>query len=343
MPTITKQHIHSFLQKLESVNANSLSLTGYPLQYLHLLLKQKAYFVRMYADVLEKALTNADRPLHRIVFMDYGAGNGLLGLFAKYCGCRKVYINDISPFFLEAAKTLANHLQIKPDGWIEGDWKACEKYFTENESPDMVAGTDVIEHIYNLDELFAGMKKINPNMVSVFTTASNTSNPLKNRSLKKLQWRDENIESNADHAVPGDDYAGLPFVETRRRMITKKFPQLKDEIIIQLAKATRGLHREDIFPAVEKYNSTGEFPKEPHHQSNTCDPVTGSWTERLLTIEEYKMIYTKAGFSLLVYNGFYNSWQQGIKRIPLSFANAIIKLLGAKGKVIAPYITLVGK
>ena len=110
----------------------------------------------------------------------------------------------------------------------------------------------------------------------------------------------------------------------------------------KLAKATRGLIKVDIEKAVEDYIKTKNLPTPPHHPKNTCDPITGSWTERLLTEKEYESIYNQAGFELKTYNGFYNQWQPGAKGFALKLANKTIALLGKQGNIITPFITLVG-
>jgi 2-polyprenyl-3-methyl-5-hydroxy-6-metoxy-1,4-benzoquinol methylase len=84
------------------------------------------------------------------VLVDYGAGNGLLGIFAKYCGFKKVYVNDISAIFIEASKQLAKVLDISIDGFIEGDCDKVLEFTKENDKVDAVVGTDVIEHVYRL-------------------------------------------------------------------------------------------------------------------------------------------------------------------------------------------------
>jgi hypothetical protein len=87
---------------------------------------------------------------------------------------------------------------------------------------------------------------MNDKMVTVFTTASVTSNPVKNYQLKKLQHADEHKGSNAAHAMPGDEFAGLPFFEIRKQIIERNFTQLNEGTIKDLARATRGMAKDDI-------------------------------------------------------------------------------------------------
>jgi hypothetical protein len=335
-------YVHSFAERLESITLSSLRLDAYPRQYLQLLLDNRIYYLHIYAHVLKQLLTESPKTKEEIVLVDYGAGNGLLGMFAKHCGFSKVYLNDISSSFLQASKQVSEALSISIDGFIEGDCEAVLQFAEEAETPDAVVGTDVIEHIYMLHPFFNCIKKINDKMITVFTTASVTGNPLKNYQLKKLQLADEHTGSNAQHTSPGNEFAGLPFLQIRKKIIERSFPSLALKEVQALAVATRGMRSDDIIKAGNRFISSKVLPKAPTHPTNTCDPITGSWTERLLPIEAYRRIYGEAGFSLSVQNGFYNQWQGSAKGTILKLANHAIALLGKQGKVVTPFITLLG-
>lgn len=342
MKSILKSYIGPFEQQLRGIDISKLSIEDYPKKYLQLLLNNSTYYLHIYADVLNKVLENVTAPGEEIVIVDYGAGNGLLGIFAKFCGFKKVYLTDVSETFIDAAIQLNDAIKIKVDGFVVGDCNVLQQFCKTEEMPHAVVGTDVIEHIYNLDEFFSCMKEINPALVTVFTTASVTANPVKNSNLKRLQYKDEFIGSDASHAMPGSRFAGVNFVEVRRYLIKKNFTFFDKNVIDELAVATRGLIEADIIKACSEYFLNQKMPT-PSHPTNTCDPVTGSWTERLLTVKQYKAIYNKAGFSLSVYNGFYNEWKTGSKAKLLKLLNKTTAVLGTKGRFLSSYITLVGK
>ena len=337
-----QQYIQPFSDQLQRVSVEQLHLEEYPAKYLHQLLEHKIYYLHMYADVLNKAIDEAGCSIEEMTILDYGCGNGLLGLFAKFCQCKGVYLNDHNASFLNAAKLLANALALKVDEFIEGDIETVETYFSNKLVPTAIIGTDVIEHIYDLDKFFATISRINTKMVTVFTTASVTDNYFKTKQLTRLQYNDEHVGSNALHAGANDSFAGLPFKKIREQLIKNYVPGLHTEQVLNLSKATRGLHKRDILKAVDEFKLSGTLPKPPVHVTNTCDPITGSWTERLLTINEYKQLYKQAGFTLNVYNGFYNEWQGGVKAMAVRLANRLINLLNARGRMVTPFILLVG-
>ncbi len=337
-----QQYIQPFSEQLERVSVEKLHLEEYPAKYLHQLLEHKIYYLYMYAEVLNKAIDEAGCRKEEMIIIDYGCGNGLLGLFAKFCQCKAVYLNDHNASFLNAAKELANALAIKVDEFIDGDIERVETYFSNKIVPTAIIGTDVIEHIYNLDTFFTTIRRINRIMVTVFTTASVTDNYFKSKQLMKLQYTDEHVGSNALHAGVNEPFAGLAFKKIREQLIINYAPGLHEEQVLNLSKATRGLDKQDILKAIDEFKLSGTLPKPPVHLTNTCDPITGSWTERLLTISEYNQLYKQAGFTLKVYNGFYNEWQGGVKATVVSMANRVINLLGARGRFVTPFIMLVG-
>lgn len=337
------KYIHPFAGLLENIQVDELDLEAYPSTYLQQLLGHKTYYLHIYAEVLKLAIENAGISKEAITLIDYGCGNGLLGLFAKFCGCKAVYLNDNTSSFLQAARLLGEKLNIEIDDFIPGEIEEVVARFNTQHKPHAIVATDVIEHIYNLEAFFAGVAKLNSKMVSVFTTASVTENYFKSKQLQKLQYKDEHLGSNALHANARDAFAGMPFKEIRRKLISSSAAGLTAENIETLTTATRGLNKHDIMKAVEEFRISKKLPLPPPHATNTCDPITGSWTERLLTAQEYRQLYAQQDFELDVYNGFYNQWNGGLKSGLLKVANSLLGGLPGSINYVSPFIFLVGK
>jgi len=327
--------IPSFIGLLKRADPGQLK-EEYPRRYLQHLLLHKKYFLSIYSQLLHEACSSAKLDPSQSSFIDYGAGNGLLGLFAKHCGFNQVYINDLDKDFLHAARMLSAQLNIQVDGFIEGDINAVKDY-PFNKVPSIIAGTDVIEHIYDLDHLFEEIKNINQGMVSVFTTASNPANKIKVKQLMALQQKDEWEGSDGNNTA--DPTAHLSYYSIRKQIISNKWPEIREKELDILSKATRGLVKKDIESVIDGYLRHGEIPLPISHPTNTCHPVTGSWTERILSIKEYEEIYDKHGFMLKVYNGFYNDKDGGLKQIVNKLLNGIVSIMG---KNFSPFIGLIG-
>ena len=174
------ERITAFEKLLDAVIIDETSPEIYCRKYLGHLLHHRKYYLAIYADVLEKLISHSEKTASEISLIDFGAGNGLLGIFSKYCGFKNVFINDIDKKFVDASRKLAKQVNVPIDDYIPGDIHAVQSFF-KNELPDAIVGTDVIEHIYSLEDFFSTIKKINPSMVSVFTTASNPKNYFKIR------------------------------------------------------------------------------------------------------------------------------------------------------------------
>ncbi len=335
-----KNFIPAFVQQLNTVVPAAITHDAYAQQYLQTLLQHKEHYLRIYAYVLEKAFAATNST--NVALLDFGTGNGLLALFAKFCGVQQVYASDVSASFLLAAQQLSKQLNIELDGWIIGNEDTLVKHFS-NKQLNIVVGTDVIEHVYNLNHLFDNLYSINKQMITVFTTASVAENWFKSKQLKKLQLKDELEDSNAFQTAQENEWAGICFLEVRKRIIQAYHPSIAENNIEQLAIRTRGLRKDDIEKAVDVYLKTNTLPIAIEHATNTCDPITGSWTERLLTVQEYRRIYTKHQTALLLHLGFYNSSEKGLKYVIAGFVNQLIHILGGWGIKIAPFIVLEGR
>lgn len=331
------QYINGFMKLLERVNPGTVSAEPYCLRYLDHLLRHKKYYLSIYADLLNKLMLHASKNKQEMLLIDYGAGNGLLGLFAKYSGFGRVALNDLDEKFIQSAQRIALQLGIHADHYITGSIESLLNT-SFGQKPDAVIGTDVIEHIYNLDDFFDGIRKLNPAMVSVFTTASNPVNPFKVKALQEIQRKDE-LEGGmpSDHALFGET-AHLPFLKIREQIILQNFKDGKEEDILALAKATRGLKQEDIIKAIEEFRRSAALPN-PAQGTNTCNPLNGSWTERIGSLDEYRALYKRSGFTCDFFPGFYNDKEGGADALVKKILNIIIPFSGNR---ISPYIVLLG-
>ncbi|HOZ79123.1 MAG TPA: class I SAM-dependent methyltransferase [Ferruginibacter sp.] len=350
-PIISTKQLHGFEQLLAGVDIDALDMTPYAKRYLQHIILHKKYYLRIYARLLELVLQTppaAANPVgglaatntKNISLIDYGAGNGILGLLAKHCGFKKVYCNELSADFLHAAKQLAAAMKISLDGFIEGDIEQVKQYFTAN-TLNVIVSTDVLEHIYSLEHFFATIKEINPAMITVMSTACNPANYFKTREFKMLQVKDELYGGGPGDNTLFGETAMEPFINTRKKIIADfGASQLSPEQVNELAIATRGFRKDDIEKAVGKFISDKIMPVLITHPTNTCDPMTGSWSERLLEFEEYKRIYSHAGFEVKFYDGFYNEYESSFKCKLLFAVNKMIPLTGHR---LSPFVILVGK
>lgn len=332
---ISTEQIENFCNRLSELDVANLGLERYQASYLANLLIHKKYFTSIYAGVLNELLMHSSKEKEHIFLIDYGAGNGLLGLFAKHCGFGKIIQVDTSSACCFSQQALSEKLDLPIDENINGDYESLEKFAAN--PPDALIATDVIEHIYDLDKFFASLQKLNKQLVTVFTTASNDRNWWKKKKLMKIQKKDEwEGDQSSDNFCE-------PFRMIRSYIIKKEIPGITDSALGRLVTHTRGLRKDDIEWACSLYKEKGAMPPLLLHPTNTCDPISGSWTERFLSFKEYDELFNRHGFSLIIKNGFYNSSQEGIKGKTLSLLNFLIRKMGKKGSALSPYIILIGR
>ncbi|MFZ1528953.1 MAG: class I SAM-dependent methyltransferase [Ferruginibacter sp.] len=313
-------------------------MPAYPKRYLGEILTNSSYYLRIYNACLSIITKKTGEPAEKLSLVDFGCGNGLLGIFAMQCGFKELIFIDTEKEFCDAVPVLAGALgfELKKDQIVCGGLKDIPSPL---KIANAITGTDVIEHIYSLPAFFEELATYNASIVSVFTTASNCSNPLIVSRLKKMQLQDERqglAELNAQSKALHPSY-----FQMRKNIIRAAFPGLNETTVESLAQKTRGMIEADIIESVELYINKGIEPVPLSHPTNTCDPYTGSWTENLVTIREYEKLYAENNFKLEVKTGFYNQWGKAVLKNILAWKmNIGIKILG---KTLAPFIILAGE
>ena len=330
-----------FLAKLESLNENEIHFTGYAKDYLLYLIKYRLHYLSIYQSIFQIISENTNADIEDMVFVDFGAGNGLMAMFARLMPFHRVLAIDLDQEFIEAASITAGLLSIEGIEFIHGGEDRLLQLETENKKV-VIAGTDVIEHIYDLSVFFKMVVQIPHLLLTVFTTASNPQNPRIVKKLMDLQRREELIGGDSeDRALFG--YAHKSFLELRKEIILNFRSFMDRELVHTIARISRGLRKDDIEKLILDYEKKGVLPQEISHPTNTCHPYTGSWSERLIELEDYRILYSAYGLKLFVSNGFYDS-QKGevLRRLIMRFLNWFIRLMPVQGRKISPFIILTG-
>jgi len=333
--SIFHRAIPGFINKLNALPNPVPGMEGYPAHYLQRIREHAIYYLQIYADMLQNATQKLSSATD-FGLLDVGSGNGLLGIFAKYCNVKNVVLLDSDNRFVEASKTLATHLHIPVSHFITGE---ISELFKLNELPkiDVVAGSDMIEHVYDLSKFLRMLAQLNPSLTVVFSTAANAENPVTRRKMNRIQVKDEYFGDDDPYAE--DEGKTIePYIRLREKIISGYFPGLDEDTLNMLTTATRGMCKEDILNAVNHYMKTNEKPI-PAPGNNTCHPYTGSWSERLYSLKEYRSRFAENGFEIDFFNGFYNQWEPGIKGVVKKMLNRIITIAGFK---FSPYFIIRG-
>lgn len=322
-----QKHIAFDLAKrLQVIDYDKLPISEYNKRYIRNLKPALGYYMKIYTDCLCKGIEATGLKLSNITFIDYGGGSGFLSMLAKEIGIGKVIYIDLNPLSVETVRLLKQETGIGPDIILQGDSGSLAKWCNENSvTPELLIATDLIEHVYNLDSFFSDLIGINNSIYMIFTTASTPFNPYVKRKLRKAM---KGCESGT---LISPNYYSM-----RYQYIRKNYPSLSENEISKWSFHTRGL----IYSDIEKAINEGKYPTCKDHY-NTCDPSTGNWIERILSIADYQSLLVKYHYKIKVEKGFYNTDRGNpVLSFICSCINSLIRSTGAFGFILAPFIIL---
>jgi len=326
--------------KIEALAPDELSLSDYGRQMVADFQRRTDEYLKKYVHLLAWALY-PDFPGGHDALVDYGGGHGLLACLAKEAGFRRVIYNDIFEGCLKDACALAQHLACPPDDYVCGDIYAVKECLSMKPVGSCaLVSINVIEHIYDMDDFIRVASSLsNGPMTLVLSTSANPLNPIVRRRHFRQHREWEFTDGPHESSYPMDTVRA--FLSVRRDIVRERGPQLSEIEVEELAVATRGLRKNDIEKCVKRYEETRIIPIKPDHPTNTCDPLTGSWQERLLDIRAVGRRLEASGLSVKILGGYYsgtapNSAIGTAKRFAAHLLNHGISLLGEQGARLAP-------
>ena len=337
---IISKAIDKLFSKIKVLNLHNLNISEYNRNYLKKYIDNYSFYMSLYSQLLLKALKKLNKPISESSFIDYGGGCGMLSFLAKEIGFKIVVYNDINKNSINETQIISRHLDIAIDYYICGD---IEEFINEinlyNIRPDLICSFDVLEHIYDLEFWIKTIANIKSEFSLLFMTSANSCNPFITNRLKKLHIKseykgvDKNIRCN-------DIYLNTSFLEERGRIIRNKFPDLNNNDINLLSLKSRGLRKDDIEKVVYDYIKTGEIFYNIKHPTNTCDPYTGSWTEKLIDLKKLKILIKCNNLKVDISNSFYSYSNNKILNVLKYLLNKLNRVLGPKILLFSPAYTL---
>ena len=313
---------------------NSIFFAGWPDEAIDCCAYHRAYFGRIkqapkyHLSIYRQVLSLAEKSIapkkkNEAVVLDFGCGFGLLGITAALEGWGHVSFLDMGKHEIENAKLLSKNAGISNTSFYHGD----ENLFSQLDPvPDVLIGLDVIEHVYNLKDFLHQAKAKLPGTTLLFTTGVVDDNFLKAPAIRKIQQADELQFTGERDALDGKSFKAV-----RKSILQAETTGLSGDEIEKLSTLSRGMNKQDLLQAANDYKAFGKMPDPLTHPTNTCNPITGSWTEQLLTIKQWRHIFEDAGYSLKIHTGNYNDLDNGVlKNVAAKLMNSTIDLLGLK-------------
>lgn len=325
--------------KLKALDLATVQISEYNHRYLKDYIDNYSFFMPLYKRLLEKVVNQLSKPIEESSFVDYGGGCGILTFLAVELGFRKVIYNDIYDVSTKDVTVISKAINLKVDEFITGGISDFISTIREkNIKIDHICSFDVLEHIYDLEYWFSKVNELPKPFSLCFMTSANSSNPYVKRKLKKIHFKAEYVGSSKKKGWKERD-AHLPFLEIRKNLIAKKF-DLENDILIQLAKNTRGLYGQDILDYAKMQLEKGTFVDRLKHPTNTCDPYTGNWAEHIIDRKSLKKQIENKTTKVKFTNSFYSYSKNKVLNLPKYLINFMMSILGEESLVLSPSYTL---
>lgn len=329
--------------KLAALDLPATGISKYNQRYLGHKLEDVAAQLELDVYLLGLCLARWSGSLGDFVLVDYGAGSGILAFLAKELGIGTVVYNDIYDVSCDDATRIANAIGLSLDHVVCGDVSELVAYLRRNDiTVNAIASYDVLEHIYDVETHFrevASAPLASDYFRLVYGSGANIKNRRYVRSVTEVQRADEETNREPEWGHKERD-ALRAFLDIRREMIVEDAPDLAAEQVEWLARATRGLRRDDIARCVAEYRATGTISYRPDHPTNTCDPYTGNWSEHLMDPRWLERVLRRNGFAARTLAGPYvrggSLAERGVKQL----FNLAIRILGRRALAIAPFYVL---
>lgn len=316
-------------QALRGIDADQLNMPHYCREYFKSSHTTRLFFsVETSAHLLYRSLKMNDQKPEECIFMDYGAGVGTLFLLASMIGCKMVIYNDHLEDWKISAQEIASAVGVPIDRYIVGDIREClEELEREKIECNIIASRNVIEHIYKLDVFYALLHAYQPGALVFSSTTANYANPgarLKHRIWHR-KW--EKIYQNQ-----------------RREIAEQLLPSTAADQLDKVAEATRGLGQDDLKQAISRFAANGELPDPAVHGTNTCEPVSGTWAEHIISFNAYRKLIRRDQYELQFKPGFWDThYSRKLKNMVSAMLNTVIRSGGSKALTVAPFIYVIAR
>lgn len=340
MDELLDDAINNLYKKLSKLNFDKLLISEYNKRYLKSYLDDFSFIMPLYKQLMQKSLVKLKKPINESVFVDYGGGCGVLSFLALEMGFKNVIYNDIYEVSTTDVKLIEKEINYSIPHFVTGGIQELTDYLKTNKiAIDLCCSFNVLEHIYNLDEWFSTLKKIQNPFSLCFMTSANGSNPYINLKHKKIHNKAEFIgrEKTKDWK-DRDEY--LSYFELRKKIIISNFPSVDNDQLFFLAKNTRGLYKSDILKFVKDYLETGVFAYKISHKTNTCDPITGNWAEHIINLKNFKSKFESNRFKVKFTNSYYSYSDNKLFNLPKYIINKIIYSINEENLFFSPTYTL---
>jgi len=286
--------------------------------------------IRRWIEHKKDLLKNIDVRGKRIA--DVGCGCGMISLFMSMNG-GEVYSLDNSRDAIEAFRRI--RLRVNRNLGIHQILGNAERMPFSDKTLDIVFSNQAISHYHELEQFISESHRIlKQSGILVIVDGNNALNPYVSWKTKRMWGIFEN--GSEDMVVCGRKIP-KSYVEIRKEIIQKRFPNLNEDELKKLAEMTSGLWGKEIIDAVERYLTVGAIP-ENHHKTGCpyCSPIDGSYPEQLIDVLRLREILKQQGFKVEI------NAKIGTRK-PFGYLNPVLDILGDFGLLFTREFRIIGE
>lgn len=327
--------------QLRQLDLSQVNIHSSVRSYFNFDLKKLSYVSECNAFMVYHLLKDHSLEDKNILIIDHGAGIGLFTLLIKKLGFSCI-CHDLSQEYLDGIRIIGQIIGLYPDHYIKGDTDALVEYcLTNNLKPTGLASRNVIEHIYDYKDFFQQIKSLShPDFIMMICTSANPHNPLVKKIHVDIHSKYENLGSNMDMDNPNLNASNCGMT-IRKDLIKRHYPHIDSMTLEKLARLNRGYLEKDILKRTQDYLDTGNLPQTFDHPTNTCDPYTGAWVERLVPVKDFESAAASNGFQMHVLNGFYNThYSKSVLNLITHLLNRILRILPDGFNFLSPFLAM---
>jgi SAM-dependent methyltransferase len=233
-------------------------------------------------ELIRRELEGAERVL------DIGAGFGVYASLLRILGVPSVVAMDYHGQKARDAATLVRHLGLDGVQVLQGDALALPFQAGRFDAALTLA---CLSHIREPEEALRNLALLLKAGGRVWVFEDNNSS-YPGYDMTEV-W--EGAETGGySEGVPSEKQRSESYIEMRREMIRKRFPDLPADKLQVCALGTRGLYSKKIFDAVDEYLRSGEIRNPRRHL--VCHPESGEYEEYPLNPSLVKRMLREAGF-----------------------------------------------
>ncbi len=324
---------------LLNLDIDALELPESVKSYFRYDLNKLSYVSRCNAFLLYHVLKD-NKAKDQGYIVDHGAGIGLFSFLVKRMGYSCIS-HDIFEEYLDGIRKMGRALKALPDLFVLGDTDALISYCHFHDYKVIgLASRNVIEHLPDYKQFFKDVFHLGDSIQLVISTSANIHNPIVKQIHHRIhrQYENEGTRLDMDQFEMDQTKSGMSL---RSEIIKSSFPDLAPDLIKELAILNRTFVKPDIIQRTEYYVKTGRWPSIPLEESNSCDPLTGAWVERLVSFSDYQAAARESGFSIEALPGFYNThYSSPLKNLAAAFLNVFLKFKHPFLLNISPFLAM---